>query len=291
MMTDARDDRRTRMEEAIEATELADVEGIEVLYGWLDGQPLPEDDPAVGEASLVVALAADVSRVTWYAAGAPDAFAEATGAFLAEAGATEEALHTLADAGKALEPARVGSWVELSDEDLDGGWYLPVSLPFQRARNYAPPGAVTEALGVWARRCGAVAAAQLRRSVEDERPRTELTIPLPGGDAAQQRSLAKQAFAAVGAPWFASDVERALASVPAGQLALVVALTRAGLQRAGVLAPASALSGFDEILRRAARGQEETLAAFDEAMGGDGPQWVTISQYAQGLGIELLYEL
>ncbi len=285
------DDRRTRMEEAIEATDLADLEGIEVLYGWLDQQPLPEDDPAVGEASLVVALAADVSRVTWYAAGSPDAYAEATGAFLAQAGATEEALHTLADAGKALEPARVGSWVELTEEDLDGGWYLPVSLPFQRARNYAPPGPVSEALGVWARRCGAAAAAQLRRSVEEERPRTELTIPLPGGDAAQQRGLAKQAFAAVGAPWFSPQVEAALASVPAGQLALIVALTPAGLYRAGVLAPAGALTDLDALLAGGARGHEETLEAFDEALGGGGPQWIAISQYAQGLGVELLYEL
>ncbi len=291
MSTDARDDRRTRMEEAIEATELADLEDIDVLYEWLDGQPLPEDDPGVGEASLVVALSADVRRVTWYAAGPPEAFAEATGAFLAQAGATEEALSTLADAGKALEPARVGSWVELSEEDLDGGWYLPVSIPFQRARNYAPPGAVAEALGVWARRCGAAAAAQLRRSVEEERPRTELTIPLPGGDAAQQRSLAQQAFAAVGAPWFGADVERALSTVPAGQLALVVALTRAGLHRAGVLAPTASLAGLDELVGRVAAGQEETLEAFDEALGGGGPQWVAISQYAQGLGIELLYEL
>ncbi|MGM0578552.1 MAG: hypothetical protein ACQEXJ_22700 [Myxococcota bacterium] len=281
--------RRERMENALNELPLSHEAEAEYLVGWLEAQPQPAASAEGDPADLVVAAGSDFRYVTWHAAGAPGRFAELIGAYLTEAGASQEELDWLASAGERLEPTLVGSWMELAADGLDGGWFFPSTALLDRALGYAPDSPVRHALAEWARRSGVQTCVQLRRSVDESRPVTELIVQLPEGDPGHAISLARQAFKQVGAPWFGASVASAVEAGGAGPPTLMIGLAPQGLARVGVLLnrPDDAL--LDRLVREAEGSSEVLLTRFQGALGVDGPEWVACTQYPHGFGLDLYW--
>ncbi|MEZ4266664.1 MAG: hypothetical protein R3F39_09825 [Myxococcota bacterium] len=280
---------RDRMLAGLRTLPLAADDDAEILVSWLEIQPEPESPREADPTTWTVGLSSDGSRLTWYAAGLTEAFVPTIGEFLMEAGASGEELEGMAAAGQHLEPTAAGSWVELSAGGLDGGWFFPSPAPLAKARAYAPQHAVTAQLLDWARRCSAQAAAQFRRSVTPGEEVSELLLPIPGRDRAQDLDLAKHALEMLGAPWFRTDVARALVDADDTSRLLVVGLNGAGLARAGVLLTEPSPRAARALALLAAGTSPSALDRFEAALGVAGPQWVAAIQRPEGFSVELYY--
>lgn len=280
---------RGRIIAGLRALPLADDDGSEIVVSWLEVQPEPEEAGEADPTTWTVGLSSDGARLTWYAAGLTELFVPTIGAFLMEAGASDEELASMAAAGEHLEPAAAGSWVELSADGLDGGWFFPAPAPLAKARAYAPQHAVTAQLLDWARRCSAQTAAQIRRAVTPGDELSELLLPIPGRDRAQDLDFAKHALEMLGAPWFGADVARALADADDSSRLLVVTLNGAGLARAGVLLTEPSPRAARALALLAPGASAATLDRFERALGVAGPRWIAAMQRPEGFSVELYY--
>lgn len=270
--------------EAVALSPSADDESMGLVSSWLDLQPLHQGH-------LVACTSEDLGRITLYAAGQPEAFAPAVGTFLADAGASEQELETLASAGEGLEAAQVGSWLALSPDGLDAGWYFPVNMPSAKARNFAPANAVRESLFRWAQRSAVSDCAQLRRSVDPDAPSTEMTFVIPGEDPDHELAIVQQGFASVGAPWFASELDAALRGSDSIELLLSVVIGATGLEACGVLIPEPNEQLLEAAQKQAARFSLDHLDDFDATLDLDLPGMLGCFQYPWGMGLERFFPL
>ncbi len=270
--------------DAIDASPLAEHDALEVVEHWLDLQP-----PNGGH--MVASTSGDLTRITLYSAGPPEEYAPVVGGFLAEGGANEAELTMLASAGEGLEAAQVGSWIELSKDGLDAGWYFPVNMTFHKARRFAPDNPVSAALGEWARRCGVQDCAQLRRSVDPDQAAAELTVVIPGDDPSHELALVQQGFKSVGAPWFGPKVDRVIRAMGSLELLVVVAIGAVGLNAAGVLVPEPSEELLDVLADAATRYSIEGTDDFEATLDVVGPAMIGCFQYPWGLGLERYYPL
>ncbi|MCB9730462.1 MAG: hypothetical protein H6744_20455 [Deltaproteobacteria bacterium] len=280
---------RGRMVAGLRALPLAREEDAEILVGWLEVQPEPEEPGDADPTTWTVRLSADGRRLTWYAAGPAELFVPTIGEFLLEAGASGEELEGMANAGEHLAPVATGSWVELTHEGLDGGWFFPSPSPFPKAKAYAAQHAVTAQLVEWARRSSAQTVAQIRRTVTPGEEVTELFLPIPGRDRAQDLDLAQHAFKMVGAPWFHPAMARALADSDDQSRVLVVGLGAHGLAGAGLLLTEPSARAARALASMAPGATGETLDRFERALGVSGPEWVAAIQRPEGAAVELYY--
>lgn len=280
---------RGRMIAALRTLALAGEDAAEVVVGWLEVQPEPEEPGQPDPTTWTVGLASDGARLTWYAAGLAEEFVPTIGAFLMEAGASGEELEAMAAAGEHLAPTATGSWVELSTAGLDGGWFFPSPAALAGARAYVAQHPASARLLEWARRCSAQTVVQFRRSVTPGEETSELLLPIPGRDRAQDLDLAKHALETVGAPWFQPQVARALADADDSGRLLVVAFGTHGLARAGVLLDAPSPATARSLALAAPGASAALLDRFEAALGVAGPQWVAAVQRPEGLSVELYY--
>jgi hypothetical protein len=280
---------RSRIVAGLRTLPLADDDDAEILVSWLEVQPEPEEPGEADPTTWTVGLSSDGSRLTWYAAGLAELFVPTIGAFLMEAGASGEELESMAAAGEHLEPTATGSWVELSAQGLDGGWFFPAPAPLAKARAYVAQHPATAQLLEWARRSSAQTAAQIRRSVTPGEEVSELLLPIPGRDRAQDLDFAKHGFEMIGAPWFRADVARALADADDSSRLLVAALNGSGLARAGVLLTEPSPRAARALALLAPGASASALDRFESALGVAGPQWVAAIQRPEGFSVELYY--
>lgn len=263
--------------------------GSEALLHWLDGLPLPTG-PAAEDLRLEVSVSADVQRVT-LSATAPAAYlVTRTARFLAEADVSDKEMAFFASAFQELEPARLGSWIEIGPLGIDGGWLMPGPMLLDAARAFVPAGEPQEQLLEWTRKHDITTCLLIKRSVGDHAPYTELVLPLPGGDVRSQLSLAQQGFEAMGALGLPEAVSRAVARHSRGAMSLSAWLVPDGLAKAGIL-----LTGPDpelqSALMQALSVPEGELDRFNAALGRAGPDRIEVQELADGVELELHFSL
>ncbi|MGM0576530.1 MAG: hypothetical protein ACQEXJ_12445 [Myxococcota bacterium] len=286
--------RRVRMGMALELTGVASREEAAALPRWLRMQPAPSPDESEDPADLMVVVSADLGRVEWRAAGVPERFADSAGEVLSAVGAADSAWDDLGEAGEALGPEQLGTWLQVSDQGLDGGWLVGGGFPVGRALAHAPAGDAADALGRWAARSGASACLQLRSSAAPDHPATELSIPLPAGERAHQLAVAEQAFVRLGVPWIGDALGDALGRGAAEDedLMLEVSLAADGPVRAAVLAPEPSTDVVLALVEAIGGVRDEALAELEGVLGADaGPAWIACSRYARRIDVELYYLL
>lgn len=161
------------------------------LTRWLDSVPLPMEMPAGESPPLVVSLGGDGRLVRWSAAGKPEGMIPKLVDYLRRAGAVPGDFQKVDEAGQALEPDEVGSWIEVRPGALTTGWFFADRLPLARLRALLGEGA-------WMEELGADSCLRLARGIADD-PIVDVTVNLVG-DRPARLAAAAALFARAGFP-------------------------------------------------------------------------------------------
>src|SRR5690606_35003623 len=178
------------------------------LTRWLDSIPLPMEMPDASSPAVLVVLGSDARRVRGSAGGPPERVIPKMDDCLRRAGAHPGDFHRIDQAGQALEPHGVGSWIEVRPGAVDTGWYFEDRLPVARLRELLGEGA-------WMEEAGTMCAGVLRGIGAD--PVTEVTFEVDGPDPAARVAAAAATAARLGCP-----LDEAAAGGLGGELSLVV---------------------------------------------------------------------
>ncbi len=275
---------RTRLRAA-----LPTLPGTEALLHWLDGLPMPER-PVGDDLRLEVAVSADVQRITLSASSPSSQLVTRTARFLAEADVSETEMRKFAQAYEDLEPDRLGSWLEIGPQGIDGGWQIPGPLSLDAVSSFAPEGEPRELLLDWARDHRIDTCLLIKRSVGETAAYTELLLPLPSGDARTQLAAALAGFDAVGAVGLPEAIREAVQRHARGPMALSAWLVPDGLAKVGLM-----LSNPGQELQMAllqAVGQPDAdLDRFMVELGVVSPERIEIQELADGIELELHFGL
>ena len=206
----------------------------EAIRAWLAALPAPRLG-AWPDLALATAITFDQQRLTLRAAGATMRMAGPTRGFLESAGGAGPELraldHVLAD----LDPIALGSWLETGPQGVDGGWFLPAPMHLDQILTLLPVSDARDGLLDWARGLGIDQCLGLRRSVNAAAPYTELTLPLPDGDALEQVTRILLLFEALDVPTPPEAVRRALLREVETPLAVSAWLLPEGLAQLSIL--------------------------------------------------------
>jgi hypothetical protein len=275
---------RTRLRGA-----LPTLPGTEALLHYLDGLPMPERSEA-GDLRVEVAVSADVQRITLSATAPASQLLTRTARFLAEADVTDAEMQHFAKACDQLEPDRLGSWLEIGPQGIDGGWLMPGPLTLEAVRAFAPEGEPHEQLMAWASDHGIETCMMIKRSVGETAAYTELLLPLPSGDARTQLEAALAGFDAVGAVGLPQGFRDAVQRHARGPMALSAWLVKDGLAKIGLMLTTPTTELQMSLLEAAGQADAE-LDRFMAELGEVVPQRMEIQELADGIELELYFSL
>jgi hypothetical protein len=258
------------------------------LDEWLASLPSPLDPVEETRLEFGVSVTANADRLTWRAAGTPDEFIPRLGDYFHERGVSGQEMERISQAGAAIQPDTLGSWVEAGEQGFDAGWYFPVNVPLTQALEVAGSQA-GEALGAWAEESGVHTCTRLGRSVGTGHPFTELVLPLPAGDVEEQVYTGLRAFTALGIPPLPDEALGPLLFQAGERVALSVWLSATGVAKAGLLAAHPPTLLMLDLVQVAGVNDFEPLAALEGLLGVEGPEWIECQQRATGFGVELHY--
>lgn len=156
------------------------------LTRWLDSVPLPMEMPDGSAPALVVSLGADGNLVKWSSSGRPEGIIPKLSDYLRRAGAVPGDFAKVDQAGQALEPAEVGSWIEIRPGSLETGWFFEDRMAIARVRDLLGEGA-------WMGELGSDTCVRVARGV-GAKAAVEVTIPLAGADAGARSAAAQDVF-------------------------------------------------------------------------------------------------
>jgi hypothetical protein len=236
-----------------------------------------------------VSVTADLGRLTWTVSGEAGAMIPVIGEYLTEVGVSEAELDRLAEADEAIQPARLGSWIECRGESLDLGWLFPVEMPLVQALDVVEPSVKRDQVGEWAARQGLETCSCLGRSLGVGHPYTQLCLPLPKTGLQQQLVAALEAFSSLSVPALSDQVVLSLLQGGPANLALSLWLSAKGLVKIGLVLPQPETWQVLHLCRALRIDEDEMLAAFEGALGVEGPNAVEVQSFAGGSGIELHY--
>ncbi|HEU5057633.1 MAG TPA: hypothetical protein VFU21_13960 [Kofleriaceae bacterium] len=170
------------------------------LTRWLDSVPLPMEMPDGDSPPMVVSIGSDARLVRWSAAGAPEGMIPKLVEYLKRAGAVPDDFQRVDEAGQALEPREVGSWIEVRPGSIATGWlFQDRAMPLGRLRALLGE-------GEWMEDLGAESCIRVARGIAVA-PAVEVTVEL-GSDRAACLARAGELFRRFG---FAFDPATAAA--------------------------------------------------------------------------------
>jgi hypothetical protein len=182
-------DQRLRLQVSLSSVPVVEEWMDTPLTRWFDSVPLPPDMPDGELPELVVSLASDARLLRWRAGGAPVAVVPRLVDYLRRAGALPIDFRRLDELGQALEPALVGSWIEVRPGAVATGWFVSDRMALA---------GLGELLGEpWLEPVGDGVCLEIRRSVGDD-PIVDVVIELAGQGSDEKRAAARDAMARLG---------------------------------------------------------------------------------------------
>lgn len=281
--------KRLRMKMALQHLSLGKNKNARLLIDWIDKQPEIEDED--DSAELMVVLSSDLKSVTWYAAAAPSDCMEITGNFLSNLGASQAEMELLAQAGKQIQPEALGTWFQLNSDGLDGGWYFPVETTAYHVLNILAPSADKEILLEWIETYKIIECEQIRRSIAEPQPITELFFLLPEVSLKEQIAIARSAFEMLQLGWFGTELELTFQDLGVEEIGLVAKFTQEGISQIGIVIIEPTTELVLTLCYLSEDFSDQKLALFEGSLAAEGVEFLTVSQNSWGLGVELYYLL
>jgi hypothetical protein len=266
-------DQRLRLQISVSSVPIVEEWMDTPLTRWFDSVPLPPEMPDGEAPELVVSLGSDARLLRWRAGGAPAGVVPRLVDYLRRAGALPSDFRRLDELGQALEPAVVGSWIEVRPGAVATGWFVSDRMALARAR---------EILGeTWLEPIGDGVCLEIRRSVGAD-PITWVVIELAGAES-EKRGAAGDVLARLG---LAFD-HHAAASL-GGELALGLRARR-GRVVSSCLVASRPSAGAEQVC--AAMGMElsPAVGAVERAIGAGELVHVEVERSADGAAVVLEY--
>jgi len=242
---------------------------------WSDSIP-PKADLQEGFISFEVATSADMEKLSWKASGPQTIFIQRMVDFFWNVGAPETEIDRLNDVGSLINPASIGSWIDMSAKGgMDGGWFFPVEVPLKFSREAADAGDAVDIFNQWANQHGLTHCTSVGRDMGAAPPRqTEFKCFVPGTTFEQQLAIGLSAYKAFGVPPIPEDVLHMVKEHPRPGLALSIITSSEGIVRLGLMFPCPPKSLVSALCNLSGVPRTNNLFAFEEALGVDGPVWV-----------------
>ena len=205
--------------------------------------------------------------------------------FFWNVGAPESEIDRLNDVGALINPAKIGSWIDMSAKGgMDGGWYFPVDILMKMAIEAADQGEPSKKVLEWSEKHKVEKCFSVGRDMGAAPPRqTEIRVELPGPNFESQFLIAEDAYAMFEFPAMPEDAVAVLKEWKPVGLCLSVITSSEGFVRLGLMVPNPSA---DKVVKfcHLVDAQNEQIAALEGALGSDGPQYVELQFLKQGFG-------
>eukprot|EP00012_Vannella_robusta_P005288 CAMPEP_0206193376 /NCGR_PEP_ID=MMETSP0166-20121206/6526_1 /ASSEMBLY_ACC=CAM_ASM_000260 /TAXON_ID=95228 /ORGANISM="Vannella robusta, Strain DIVA3 518/3/11/1/6" /LENGTH=475 /DNA_ID=CAMNT_0053610069 /DNA_START=96 /DNA_END=1523 /DNA_ORIENTATION=- len=256
-----------------------------VLEFWqIWSESIPESDElAAGTAiNYHVSTSANRNKLTWRTSGPQNVLIQKMVDFFWNVGAPESEIDRLNDIGALINPAKIGSWIDMSAKGgMDGGWFFPVEIPVAMAVEAADPGEPTKAVSEWTEKHSIQVAQSVGRDMGAAPPRqTEIRLNLPGNGFNEQLEVGLDAFSAFGFPELPESALSVLKNQNTPSLSLSIITSSEGFVRLGLLCPKPSKQTIKDLCDSSYADVEE----FENALSSSGPALVEYQFLKEGFG-------
>jgi hypothetical protein len=264
---------------------------LEFWQIWSESIPVTEDLTNGMAIDFHVFTSASMQKLTWRTSGPQNIFIQRMVDFFWNVGAPESEIDRLNDVGALINPVKIGSWIDMSGKGgMDGGWYFPVEIPLTLALEAADAGEPTVKVKEWSTKHNIDKVFSVGRDMGAAPPRqTEIRIKLPANSFQDQLEQALDAFRVFGFPALPDDALEVLKNSNATPLSLSIVTSSEGFVRLGILQPNPTTSNVLALCDIAGANKDD-LAAFEGALGSEGPSHVEYQYLMKGFGYSVYKE-
>lgn len=258
---------------------------LEFWQIWSESIPALEDLAPGQAVEYWVSASADVQKLTWRTAGPQNVFIQKMVDFFWNVGAPETEIDRLNDIGALINPAKIGSWIDMSAKGgMDGGWSFPVEISLKTAMEATDPGEPTKKVVEWAEKNKIEKSFTVGRDMGAAPPRqTELRIRLPGSDFSTQLAVALDAYSTFNFPQPPETAMQVLNELNSTGLCLSIITSSEGFVRLGLMIPKPTRTAVTKLCSLVGATNED-LAALEGGLGTEGPAFVEYQFLKEGFG-------
>eukprot|EP00009_Paramoeba_aestuarina_P003717 CAMPEP_0201512680 /NCGR_PEP_ID=MMETSP0161_2-20130828/4883_1 /ASSEMBLY_ACC=CAM_ASM_000251 /TAXON_ID=180227 /ORGANISM="Neoparamoeba aestuarina, Strain SoJaBio B1-5/56/2" /LENGTH=465 /DNA_ID=CAMNT_0047908615 /DNA_START=37 /DNA_END=1434 /DNA_ORIENTATION=- len=258
---------------------------LEFWQIWSESIPPKDELSSGGAIEFHVSTSANMEKLTWRTAGPQNIFIQKMVDFFWNVGAPESEIDRLNDVGALINPAKIGSWIDMSAKGgMDGGWYFPVDILMKMAIEAADPGDPSKKVLEWSEKHHVEKCFSVGRDMGAAPPRqTEIRVSLPGDSFDSQLHIAEDAFSMFDFPPIPDSSLEVLKEWKPNGLCLSVITSSEGFVRLGLMAPSPSTERVVKFCQLVDAGNEQ-IASLEGALGSEGPEFVELQYLKAGFG-------
>jgi len=193
---------------------------------------------AATDLSLTLSTTPDMSELTWRVIGPQQALIQEMVDFFWNVGAPDEEIDRLNNIGGVINPALIGSWIDMSTlGGMDGGWIFPGEMAINDGLEACDEGEARTKLDNWLKNNSIATGILLARDMGASPPRqTEIRIALPF-DFPKNFEMIQTALKAFSVPEIPSDYQKGIKKWQPKKIELSVVTSSEGFVRIGLIFP------------------------------------------------------
>jgi len=194
--------------------------------------------PTATDLALSLATTPDMSELTWRVIGPQQALIQEMVDFFWNVGAPDEEIDRLNNIGGVINPAYIGSWIDMSTlGGMDGGWIFPGEMAIHDGLEACDEGDARAKLENWLKNNGISNGILLARDMGASPPRqTEIRIAL-NHEFPKNFELIVNALKSFSVPEMPSDYQKAIKKWGPKKVELSVVTSSEGFVRVGLIFP------------------------------------------------------
>jgi len=194
--------------------------------------------PSATDLTLTLSTTPDMSELTWRVIGPQQALIQEMVDFFWNVGAPDEEIDRLNNIGGVINPAYIGSWIDMSTlGGMDGGWIFPGEMAIHDGLEACDEGDARTKLETWLKNNGITTGILLARDMGASPPRqTEIRISL-ANEFAKNFELIVSALKSFSVPEMPSDYQKAIKKWAPKKVELSVVTSSEGFVRIGLIFP------------------------------------------------------
>jgi hypothetical protein len=194
--------------------------------------------PTATDLSLTLSTTPDMSELTWRVIGPQQSLIQEMVDFFWNVGAPDEEIDRLNNIGGVINPANIGSWIDMSTlGGMDGGWIFPGDMAIHDGLEACDEGEARTKLENWLKNNGISNGILLARDMGASPPRqTEIRFAL-NNDFPKNFELIVNALKSFSVPEMPSDYQKTIKKWGPKKAEVSVVTSSEGFVRVGLIFP------------------------------------------------------